>query len=79
MAKRTPPTDPAMPPMPTTEPTALRGNISDAVVKRLADQPWCAAAARLSSPMAAHSDLTLLAVKMGTTRQAQKSMAASRA
>ncbi len=53
----TPPAAPAMPPMPMTEPTALRGNISDDVVKRLADQPWCAAVARLSRPMATHSEL----------------------
>ena len=51
-----------MPPIPTTEPTALRGNISDEVVKRLADQPWCAPAATLISAMAVHTDLTLLAV-----------------
>ena len=57
MASSMPPAAPAMPPMPVTEPTALRGNISEAVVKRLADQPWCAAAARLSSAMATHSEL----------------------
>ena len=33
--------------MPTTLPTATRGNMSDVVVNRLADQPWCAAIARL--------------------------------
>src|SRR6267378_2895679 len=43
------PTDPAIPPIPTTAPTALRGNISDDVVNRLADHPWCAPAARLIS------------------------------
>ena len=40
-----PPTAPAMPPKPTTEPTARRGNMSDENVKMFADQPWCAAAA----------------------------------
>src|ERR1700693_1578761 len=73
------PTDPAMPPIPTTAPTALRGNISDDVVNRLADQPWCAPAAIPISAMAVHNDLTLAAVQMGTTRDAQTSMAESRA
>ena len=36
LAKSKPLTAPAMVPMPVTEPTALRGNISEAVVKRLA-------------------------------------------
>ena len=47
-----PPTEPAMLPMPTTELMALRGNISDAVVKILALQAWCAAIARAMSPTA---------------------------
>ena len=68
-----------MPPIPTTAPTALRGNMSDDVVKRLADQPWCAPAATLISAMALHNDLTLAAVKMGRTSEAHTSMAASRA
>ena len=42
-----PPTAPAKPPRPTTEPTAWRGNMSDVSVKRFADQPWWAEAARL--------------------------------
>src|ERR1700684_2167022 len=47
-AKSALPTDPAMPPIPTTAPTALRGNMSDDVVKRLADQPlWAPAAPAL--------------------------------
>jgi len=32
-----PPTAPAVPPMPTTEPTAARGNMSEGSVIRLAD------------------------------------------
>src|ERR1017187_9926483 len=35
-------------------PTAARGNISEAVVNRLADQPWCAAMARLRMPTTTH-------------------------
>ena len=37
-----PPMAPAMPPKPTTEPTARFGNMSEASVKMLADHPWCA-------------------------------------
>ena len=44
-----PPTAPAIPPKPTTDPTARRGNMSEVSVKRLADQPWCAAAAMETS------------------------------
>jgi|GEM_PF-2462414 len=40
-----PPIEPAVPPMPTTDPSARLGNISEASVKRFADQPSCAAAA----------------------------------
>src|SRR6185436_19715878 len=42
---RMPPTAPAMPPMPVTEATAFLGNMSETVVKILADQAWCAAQA----------------------------------
>ena len=38
-AKSIPPTEPAIPPRPVTEPTAFLGNISEAVVKILADHP----------------------------------------
>src|ERR1700742_1660968 len=76
---RKPPTEPAMLPMPVTEPTAVRGNISDTVVKRLADHPCCAPAATPSKPRAAHSDCRCPIVKTGTTRHAQKHMAARRA
>ena len=44
-----PPMAPAMPPRPTTEPTTFFGNMSEASVKMLADQAWCAAVARLMS------------------------------
>src|SRR5579875_4126692 len=37
-----PPTAPPAPPKPTTEATSCFGNISEASVKRLADQPCCA-------------------------------------
>src|SRR5437763_1317889 len=36
----TPPTAPAMPPKPTTDPTTCRGNMSDAVIKMFADQQY---------------------------------------
>ena len=36
------------------EPTARRGNMSEAIVNRLADQPWWAAAARPTRATAAH-------------------------
>ena len=40
-----PPTAPAAPPTPTTDATSFFGNMSDASVNTLADQPWCAAIA----------------------------------
>ena len=40
-----PPTDPAIPPMPTSDATARLGNMSETVVNRLADHAWCAAPA----------------------------------
>src|SRR5829696_5032413 len=73
-----PPTAPAMPPSPTTEPTALRGNMSDAIVKRLADHPWCAAAARLTSATATQRLLAPDANTMGTTANAHASIATLR-
>jgi len=44
-----PPMPPANAPIPTTEPTAARGNMSLASVYTLADQAWCAAAATLTT------------------------------
>src|SRR5665213_10861 len=37
-----PPNAPAIPPIPVTEATVFFGNISDTVVKMLADHAWCA-------------------------------------
>src|SRR6267378_6574782 len=45
---------PAKAPIPTTDPTADRGNMSLASVYTLADQAWCAAAATLTIATAAH-------------------------
>src|ERR1035437_7009980 len=42
---RMPPTAPAMPPMPVTEATTFFGNMSETVVKMLADHAWWAAQA----------------------------------
>src|SRR5678815_3450208 len=70
-----PPTAPAMPPMPTTDPTARRGNISDVVVKRLHDQPWCAAAARPINETATQRFDVCAANTIGTTASAQISIA----
>src|SRR5450755_616559 len=66
-------------PIPTTEATARRGNISEAKVKRLADHPWCAAVARLISATAPHKFCTREAIMMGTTASAQISMVVLRA
>src|SRR5687767_13605206 len=73
-----PPIAPAIPPMPTTEPTAFRGNISDVSVKRFADQPWCAAAASDTKPTATQRLLARAANMIGTTDNAQMSMAVLR-
>ena len=74
-----PPTAPAIPPMPTTEPTAYRGNMSEAMVKMFADQPWCAAAARVTKATASHIEVAREAKTMGTTQSAQINMAVLRA
>src|SRR3954463_6171777 len=70
---------PAVPPIPTTLPTAARGNISDAVVNRFADQPWCAAVARLTNPTTTHMLVMEGARTTGTTARAHTSMAVLRA
>ena len=70
-----PPTAPIMPPMPTTEPTACFGNISDEMVKILADQPWCAAAAIPISMTDSHRLDVVEAITIGTTANAQISIA----
>src|SRR3954463_12286988 len=74
-----PPTAPAVPPMPITEPTALRGNMSDGSVYRFADQAWCAAVARLMIATASHRLSTYCAKKIGVTATALISMVVLRA
>src|SRR5207249_14173 len=76
---RTPPRAPAVPPIPTTLATAARGNMSDAVVNRLADQPWCAAVARLTSATTTHMLFSDGAKITGTTARAHASMVVLRA
>ena len=73
-----PPTAPAMPPMPTTEPTARRGNMSEAVVKMLADQPWWADVASPTRATATHRLEAREANTIGTTHSAQMSIAVLR-
>src|SRR5688500_3678683 len=73
-----PPIAPAMPPNPTTDPTAWRGNVSDASVQRFADHPWCAAAASPTSATATQSSVADDASEIGTTASAQTSMAVLR-
>src|SRR6516225_2173953 len=73
-----PPIAPHIPPNPTTEPTACFGNMSDASVNTLADQPWCAAAAMPTSITATHSCRAYAASGIGTTASAQTSMAVLR-
>ena len=65
--------------MPTTEPTACRGKVSDTVLKMLADQPWCAAAARLIRPTATHKLWESGANVTGTMHAAQINIAVLRA
>src|SRR5262245_10911869 len=74
-----PPTAPAIPPKPTTDPTARRGNMSEVRVKRLADQPWCAEAAMDTRPTATQRFEARDANMMGTTARAHTSIAVLRA
>jgi hypothetical protein len=76
---RMPPTAPVIPPMPATEPTARRGNMSEVSVNRLAEKPWWAAAARPIRPTAAHMSGTTGASDTGTTHNAHASRAVLRA
>src|SRR6516164_469951 len=74
-----PPIAPHIPPNPTTEPTAGFGNMSDASVNTLQDQPWCAAAAMPTSITAIHSCRAYAARgRIGTTASAQTSIAVLR-
>src|SRR2546423_1116853 len=74
-----PPTAPAKPPSPTTDPIACGGNMSDASGNGLAAHPWCAAVAGLTGAPAPHMLWTRVANTMGTTASAQVSMAVLRA
>src|SRR6195256_5539122 len=74
-----PPTAPAIPPMPTTEPTARRGNRSDVIVKTLADQPGCAEAANPMSATATQMFEVCETNTIGTTQSAQTNIAVLRA
>src|SRR5512144_215987 len=73
------PTMPAIPPRPTTVPTAHRGNMSDTIVYTLADHPWCAAAASATIATAVHKPVTREANTIGTTASAHASIALFRA
>src|SRR5262245_1190898 len=73
-----PPTAPIIPPIPTTEPTACFGNMSEVIVKIFADQPWCAAAAMPINITATHKFEVIDANTIGTTASAQISMAVLR-
>src|SRR6267142_5164773 len=70
---------PANAPIPTTEPTAARGNMSLASVYTLADQAWCAAAATLTSNTAVHMLPASGARTVGTIRSAIASIVVLRA
>src|SRR5438093_10694449 len=70
---------PANAPIPTTDPTAARGNMSLASVYTLADQAWCAAAATLTIATAAHMLPASGANAVGTTKTAIASSAVFRA
>src|SRR5205823_8618511 len=74
-----PPTAPDIPAKPMTDPTAWRGNISDASVSTFADHPWCADAARPTSNTATHSLFAPAANAIGVTASAHASMAVLRA
>src|SRR5213076_2596986 len=70
---------PANAPIPTTEPTAARGNMSLASVYTLADHAWCAAAATLTIRTAVHMLPASGANAVGTIRRAMASIAVLRA
>src|SRR3954452_6358765 len=72
----TPPIAPPNPPRPTTDPTPARGKQSDVIVKRLADHPWCALAARPISATVSHKLPAVAGTSItGTTQIAQTSIA----
>src|ERR1039458_4587750 len=69
---RMPPTEPAIPPMPVTEATTFLGNMSETVVKILADHAWCAAQAMPMVSTAYH-------VLMAPTREASSTVNGNKA
>src|SRR5213078_546043 len=69
---------PAPPPIPTTDATAPRGNMSLTVVNRLADHHWCAPAATLTMATATHKLLADGANIVGTMDRAAMSSAVLR-
>src|ERR1039457_2514090 len=69
---RMPPTEPAIPPMPVTDATTFLGNMSETVVKILADHAWCAAQAM---PMVS----TAYQVLMTPRREARRTVSGNRA
>src|SRR5437867_1281558 len=69
---------PANAPIPTTEPTAARGNMSLASVYTLADHAWCAAAATPTIRTAVHMLPASGAKAVGTIRSAMASIAVLR-
>src|SRR5690348_16468778 len=69
---------PAMPPSPTTEPTACGGNRSEASANRLAAQPWWALAAIPINTVASHKWEAWAVNTTGMTHSAQASMAVLR-
>src|ERR1700733_4252547 len=70
-----PPIAPAMPPIPTTDATAVPGNISEDKVNRLQEKPWWAAAASPINRTAPHIEAILGAKTIGTTQTAQVNIA----
>src|SRR4051812_26557232 len=74
-----PPTAPPKPPIPTMEPTARRGNMSDDRVNMLHDQPWWAAVAGEISAPAGNTNEPRETATRGVTAIAQMSMAVLRA
>src|SRR5262245_32028894 len=74
----TPPIEPAKPPRPTTDATAYLGNMSDAVVNRLADHAWCAEHARPMSSTAGQTS-AFVTNTIGITATANTNIAVLRA
>src|SRR5688500_8083326 len=65
--------------MPTTDPTAYLGNMSEASVNRFAEKPWWAAVARPINTTASQRLPVIGAKITGTTQSAQVSNAVLRA